>query len=126
MSRLYLVPVLVVACTAAASAQTIVVKPADRPSMPEQVRVTVGVNVFVPAPDDAGDQSLKAQEDARRRVYELAGHECAILHEVLSGDCTLESVNVNMQRVGPNQNWNQQRIEGFNLNANIGLRIVQK
>ncbi len=126
MSRLYLVPVLIVACTAAASAQTIVVRPADRPSMPEQVRVTVGVNVFVPAPDDAGDQSLKAQEDARRKVYELAGHECAVLHDVLAGDCSLESVNVNMQRVGPNQNWNQQRIEGFNLSANIGLRILQK
>src|SRR5262249_31663983 len=74
MLRWSLVLALAAAGTVAASAQTIVVKPAERPALPQQVRVSIGVNMFVPAADDNSDQSLKAQEDARRKIYELASH----------------------------------------------------
>jgi hypothetical protein len=57
---------------AAPAETTIVLNPKDRPMMPgaEQVRVSVGVNMFVPL-TDGGEQAIKAQEDARRLVYVL-------------------------------------------------------
>jgi hypothetical protein len=126
MLRLSLVLALTAAGTLAASAQTIVVKPAERPALPQQVRVSIGVNMFVPAADDNSDQSLKSQEDARRKIYELASHECTLLRDILASDCQLETINVNLQRLNVNPNWNQQQREGFNVNGNIGLRVTAK
>jgi hypothetical protein len=86
----------------------------------EQVRVSVGINMFVPV-TDGGEQAIKAQEDARRVVYELAARECAVLRDALASECHLESINVNVQR---NQ-FGQQR-DGLNVNGNVGFRIVPK
>jgi hypothetical protein len=80
----------------------------------------VGVNMFVPL-TDGGEQAIKAQEDARRLVYDLAARECAILRDVLASECRLESINVNVQR---NQ-FGQQK-DGLNVNGNVGFRIVPK
>jgi len=91
----------------------------------EQVRISVGVNMFVPAPSDDGEQALKAQEASRKMIYELAGRECAVLRETLASECRLESVNVNVQRSG-NRFGNQGAPEGFNVNGNIGYRIVPR
>lgn len=131
MLRAYLLPALLAAHLAAfataASAQTIEIRSGQQPVGPvsaEQVRVSVGVNVFVPALSDDSDQALKAQEVGRKMIYELASHECAVLHDVLASDCRLESINVNIQRA--NQFGNQQRTDGFNVNGNIGFRIVPK
>jgi hypothetical protein len=101
---------------------TIVVNPKDRPMMTgaEQVRVSVGINMFVPV-TDGGEQAIKAQEDARRVVYDLAARECAVLRDALASECHLESINVNVQR---NQ-FGQQR-DGLNVNGNVGFRIVPK
>jgi hypothetical protein len=77
--------------------------------------------MFIPLTDGA-DQSAKAQEDARRTVYDLAGHECAVLRETVASDCRIESINVNVQR---NQTFGQQK-EGLNVNGNVGFRIVLK
>lgn len=127
MQRWCLAAALTAASITIASAQTIVVKPAERPAAPEpQVRITIGVNMFVPTADDNSDQSLKAQEDARRKVYELAAHECAVLRDVLANDCWMDSINVNVQRANVNPNWNPPQREGFNLNGNIGFRITPK
>jgi hypothetical protein len=102
---------------------------ANQPSVGDggQVRVSVNVNIFVPAPDDDSDRALKAQETGRKLIYELAGHECALLRDVLASECRLESVNVTIVR--PNQfgNFgNQPRAEGFNINGNLAFRIVPK
>jgi len=124
MLRACLTTMLVIAGAVAASAETtIVLKPNDRPMSPgaEQIRVSVGVNVFIPL-TEGGDQSAKAQEDARRMVYGLADHECAILREVLASECHLESINVNVQR---NPAFGQQK-DGLNVNGNVGFRIVPK
>ena len=80
MLRKYLLSALVAVFATAASAQTIVVNPRQSmaPVSAEQIRITVGVNTFVPAPADNGEEALKAQEAGRRMIYELAAHECAI------------------------------------------------
>ena len=127
MLRFVLGSVIAAVWTVAASAQTIVIKSDEHgtPSPAEQVRISIAVNLFAPSSDGNNDQALKVQEDARRAIYDLAGHECAVLRDVLASDCRLESVNVNVQHVGP-QNFGQQRSEGFNINGNIGFRVVPK
>lgn len=129
MLRNYLLSAFVAVFATAASAQTIVVNPGRQSMAPagaEQVRISLGVNIFVPAPNDDSEQALKAQEGGRRMIYELAAHECAVLLDVLASECRLESVNVNVQRLPGNQFGAQQKVEGFNINANLGFRIVQK
>jgi hypothetical protein len=126
MLRFFLITAFAVASAVGARAETtIVVNPKDRPMMPtmpgaEQVRVSVGINMFVPLTDGA-EQSVKAQEDARRMVYDLADRECTVLREVLASECRLESINVNVQRnqFGPQK-------EGLSVNGNVGFRIVPK
>jgi glutamine amidotransferase PdxT len=123
MLRTGLTIAFIIAGVLAADAETpIVLNPKDRVMMPgaEQVRVSVGVNMFVPL-TDGGEQAIKAQEDARRLVYDLAARECAILRDVLASECRLESINVNVQR---NQ-FGQQK-DGLNVNGNVGFRIVPK
>jgi hypothetical protein len=122
MLRMCLTIAFIIAGAVAAHAETtIVVNPKDRPTMPgaEQVRVSVGINMFVPLTD--GSEQAKAQEDARRVVYDLAARECAILRDVLASECHLESINVNVQR---NQ-FGQQK-DGLNVNGNVGFRIAPK
>ena len=114
----------------AASAQTIVVKPNEpRPIGPivaEQVRVSIAVNMFVAAPNDESEQALKAQEDGRRLVYNVAARECDVLRDMLAKDCRLDPVNINVQRVNAGQNFNRPRGDGFNINGNVTFRVVPK
>ncbi len=128
MKRLCLSAALLTAFAIAASAQTIVVnpRPSIAPVSAEQIRVTVGVNTFVPAPADNSEEAVKAQEAARRMIYKLAAHECVMLLDVLASECRIESVNVNVQRAPGNQFAAQQRAEGFNLTGNVVFRIVGK
>jgi len=93
----------------------------NRTQWPNQVRVAVSVNLFVAAPTDASPQAVKAQEDARRKIYEIAGRECALLLEVIASDCRLENVNVNVSRY-----HSPPRAEGFNINGNMGFRVTLK
>ena len=119
MLRTCLTMLFVIAGAIATHAETtIVVNPKDRPMMPgaEPVRVSVGINMFIQL-TDGGDQAIKAQEDARRIVYDLAERECAILREVVASECRLESINVNVQR---NQ-FGQQR-DGRDRQAPIRTR----
>jgi hypothetical protein len=85
----------------------------------QQVRVQVNINTFVPVPSE--DQTLKAQEQSRRMIYDLAGHECALLRETIASDCQLATVNVNIQRSQAVQFPGQQRPDGFNVNAKFRL-----
>jgi hypothetical protein len=127
MLRAFLPALSVVVLAAGASAQTIEIKTNQSSASAmsaEQIRVNVNVNVFVRSLGEDGDQALKAQEMGRKVIYEVAGHECAVLRETLAADCRLDSVNVNIQR--QNQFGNQPRAEGFNVNGNIGFRIAPK
>jgi hypothetical protein len=130
MLRLSLVSVLAAAFATAASAQTIVINPTKSGVLPspavQQIRISLGVNMFVPAPGDDSAQSLKAQEDGRRMVYQAAAHECDVLRDTIARDCTLESININVQHVPANQNYGQQKVDGYNVNGSINYNIVPK
>jgi len=133
MLRSFLMPAMLVAFAVSADAQTIVINPADKSGVlppakatTEPVRISVGVSTFAPAPSGDGDQALKAQEEGRRMIYEIAGRECAIMRDVLASDCHIESININVQRVSGNQNFNGPKGDGYNINGNISYRIVPK
>lgn len=130
MHRYAFLSAILVAVATSASAQTIVINPAKPGVMPpsnrpEQVRVSLGVSMFVPSPGDDSAQSLKAQEDGRKTIYEAAGHECDILRATIATSCTLDSININVQRVFANQNFGQ-KADGYNINGNMIYTVVTK
>jgi hypothetical protein len=90
-----------------------------------QARITLNTNRFVPAPSDNSEQASKAEADGRRMIYDLAGNECGILRDTIASDCRIQSININILRLPPNQN-SASRPDGFNVNASIVLRIVPK
>lgn len=114
----------------AASAQTIGVT-ADKArvaavaTLEAPVRVSLGINMFVPASDGDPAQALKAQEDGRKIIYEAATRECEVLRASIAGDCHLESINVNVQRVSAGQNY-AQRTDGYNISGSMSYRIGVK
>jgi hypothetical protein len=114
-------------CVSAASAQTIVINPDKNRVQPaaiaEPVRVSFSINTFFPAAEDDGAQALKAQEDGRKMIYEAASHECDLLRATIASDCRLESININVQRVSPNQ-YGQRA--GYNVNGSMNYRIGVK
>jgi hypothetical protein len=83
-----------------------------------QVRVNIGINMFVPA---AGGLTIATQEGIRRQIYDLASKECAVLRDTIADDCRMEGINVNV-----NRQHGQQPVEGFNVNANVNYRITLK
>ncbi len=129
MLRYCLLPLVAAALVTAASAQTIVINPNKTPMLaaaaPAQVRASLGISMFVPAPGNDSAQSLKAQEDGRKLIYQAAAHECDLLLSTIAGQCQLESINVNVQRVYANQNY-AQHSDGYNINGNMNFRIVSK
>ena len=83
-----------------------------------QVRVNIGINMFVPA---TGGLTIAAQENVRRQIYELANKECGVLRDTIADDCRMEGINVNV-----NRQHGQQPVEGFNVNANVNYRVTLK
>ena len=90
------------------------------------VRVQVGINFFVAGPTGDSDEAQKLRNKAQRMVYEMAGHECDLLRQVLAKDCRVENVNVNLNATGGRQFNQQQQQEGFNLNGSMSLQITLK
>lgn len=86
-----------------------------------EVRIQVNMNFFVTAPTSDSEAAVKAQENARRVLYESAGRECDLLKAVIASECRLESVNVNM-----NRNYGNQQPEGFNANGSFAFRVTLK
>ncbi len=135
MLRYLALPALVagaIAAATAAPAQTIVINP-DRqgmqpPPVPaaQPIRISLSVNMFVPTPGDDSAQALKAQEDGRKMIYEFAARECDVLRDVLANDCRLESININVQHVPANQNFNGAKVDGYNIGGNISFQILPK
>jgi hypothetical protein len=127
--RQLLLPAVIVVLAGPATAQTIVINPnksgVTPPAAAEPVRISLGISMFMPAPADDGAQALKAQQDGRRLVYEAAAGECEILRATIARDCTLEAININVQRVNANQNF-AKRDEGFTITGNMNYRIVAK
>lgn len=119
-------------CVTTASAQTIVIKPDKDRVQPtatgEPVRVSLSVSMFVPVADEDSAQAFKAQEDGRKMIYEAAAHECELLRATIATDCRLESININVQRVPNNPNFNPNFAQrpGYNINGSMNYRIGAK
>jgi hypothetical protein len=132
MLRSLALAALFAALTTVASAQTIVINPSKSNPMSspgtavQPIRISLSVNTFVPTPDADSAQALKAQEDGRKLIYESAAHECDVLRDVIAKDCQIESININVQHVGANQNFNGAKVDGYNINGNISFQIVPK
>lgn len=124
----FLISSALLLCVSAASAQTAAVGVAQARAqlagMGEQVRVSLSINIFVPTPEDEGAQALKAQEDARKMIYEAATRECETLRATIASDCRLESINVNVQRMLANQGYGQRN--GYNISGSMSYRIGVK
>ena len=97
--------------------------PGPRPE--NQVRVQNNISFFIAGPTGDGDEAQKLREKAQRTVYEMAGHQCDLLRDVLAKDCRLESVNVNVNAANARQ-FNQQQPEGLNVNGSISAQITLK
>jgi hypothetical protein len=89
--------------------------------MKNDVRVQVNMSFYVRGSMDEADASVKAQEQARKVLYESAGRECEVLKASVASDCRLESINVNM-----NRNYNQQQGDGFYANGNFSYHVTLK
>lgn len=66
------------------------------PGYTRPLRISASFRTIVPL--DAGsnmDAEMKATEQARRTLYELAGRECDVITKVFDGDCRLVRVSVN-------------------------------
>lgn len=113
----------VVMLAAPASAQNIVIQPrAGIPSDSQgDIRVNVSMSFFVAAPMHDVEAAAKAQEQARRVIYESAGRECELLRAVIASECRLESININV-----NRNYGNQSPEGFNTSGSFGFRVKLK
>lgn len=112
----------------AAPAQQLVIE--QRPGMPSSVRgteVRIGVNMsfFVPALMSDAEAAAKAQENARRVLYESAGRECDVLKGTIASECRIEAINVNMNRNNPGYPGSNQP-EGFNVNGNFAYKVIMK
>lgn len=120
-SPLYVVAAL--AMTAPAAAQQIVIQPRAATALEAKsdIRVTVGMNFFAQAPVGDAEAASKAQEQARRVLYEAAARECGVLQSVIASDCRLESININVNRT-----YGNQQPEGFNANGNFSFHIKLK
>jgi hypothetical protein len=98
MMRHAVISMLLVLCAGVAAAQDNTVRmtiPQSSPLPEDQVRVTVSMGLPVPG-ISGNDNALEAQEQARRKAYELAAHECAVLGGTIASECRVESMNVNV------------------------------
>jgi hypothetical protein len=85
------------------------------------IRVNVGMSFFVAAPTDDSEAAVKAQEQARRVIYESAARECDVLRATIASDCRLDSININV-----NRNYGGQSPQGFNANGSFAYHVKLK
>jgi hypothetical protein len=108
---------------APALAQNIVIQPraGTASDAKGEIRVNVGMSFFVAGPTDDSEAGVKAQEQARRAIYESAARECEVLRAVIARDCRLESININV-----NRNYGNQGRQGFNASGNFAFHVTLK
>jgi hypothetical protein len=112
---------LILAGPSAAQQVVIQQRPIAASEVKGEVRVQVTMSFFVQAPMNDSEAAVKAQENARRTLYDSAGRECELLRAVIASECRMESININM-----NRNYGQQQGDGFNANGNFAFRVTLK
>jgi hypothetical protein len=58
-------------------------------------RINVGFNISQRVSGNSLDEQRRVDQALRRRLYQLAMQECALLIEVIGGECRIVSMNVN-------------------------------
>ncbi|HXD43508.1 MAG TPA: hypothetical protein VN655_00110 [Pseudolabrys sp.] len=108
---------------APALAQNIVIQPraGSAAEAKGDIRVNVAMSFFVAAPTDDSEPAVKAQEQARRVIYESAARECDVLRGTIAGECRLESININV-----NRQYGNQVPQGFNASGNFTYHVKLK
>lgn len=87
------------------------------------VRVQSSIQIFARGPVGDGEAAIKARDNARRSVYEMAGRECEMLREVLAKECKLESISV---RINSLHRQVGQDGGGFNVVGTMSSKITLK
>jgi hypothetical protein len=127
MMRQALISTMLVLFAGAAAAQDNPVRMVIQQSSPSpdgaQVRVNVAMSVVMGA-SGLGDQAVQAQEQARRKAYELAAHECAVLRDTIANECHIESINVSANRY--QGSYSTSRPENYSVGVNAVYRITLK
>lgn len=122
-AKIAAVPLMLLLSAPAGADDRIVAKDASKPAVfQNEVRVNVSMNFFVPANFDDSDAVAKAQERARKMLYQSGSQECDLLRATIADDCRLERINVNVSMV---PNYRQQG-QGLNATGNFGYRITLK
>lgn len=122
-SSIAAVPLMLLLSASAGADERVIVKPGPKSGVfQKEVRVNVSMNFFVPAKLDDSDAVAKAQERARRMLYQSGSQECDLLRATIADDCRLERINVNV-RMMPNY---RQQGSGLNATGNFGYRITLK
>lgn len=118
--RLVILPAAMAMTLSAAQAQTVIMNSPVSQKSPNEIRIQVSVNFFVPGPVDASEESFQAQEQVRKSIYERAGRECELLRATLANTCRLEAVRININRqIG-------RQPEGFTAAANMTYQVALK
>ena len=89
MSRIIrLAAVAAVLFAAPAMAQNVFIQShaGSAPGAKGDIRVNVGMSFFVVAPTDDSEAAIKAQEQARRVIYESAARECEVLRAAIASE----------------------------------------
>ena len=98
---LVLIPVILLAATTAANAQTT----GDRPVVAQvPTRINVGMNISERVTSLSLDEQRRVDQVMRRRLYQMAMEECVLLAEVMRAECRLASLNVNTNFQNNNDN----------------------
>lgn len=77
------------------------------------------MNFFVFGAADDIDALLKAQKEARRKLYESAARKCAVLRAPIASNCQLSANNFNISR-----SYGRQRGDCFNVSGNFNFRVT--
>lgn len=90
---LVLLPMVLLAATTAANAQTI----GDRPAVAAQVptRINIGMSISERISGVSLEEQYRADQAIRRQLYRMAMEECTLLAEVMRAECKLTSLSVN-------------------------------
>ena len=100
---LVLIPAALLAATTAVNAQTI----GDRSAVVATqipARISVGMNISERVTSLSLDEQHRIDQVMRRRLYQMAMEECALLAEVMRAECKLTSLNVNTNFQNNNDN----------------------
>jgi hypothetical protein len=128
MMRQALISTVLVLFANAAAAQDNPVRMVIQQSPPSadggQVRVNVAMSLVISGAAGLSDQAIQAQEQGRRKAYELAAHECAVLRDTIASECHIESMNVSANRY--QGSYSGSRPENYSVAINAVYRITLK